>query len=479
MAKTPYRPRHARTLEDAMAPTIAKAGMTRRALVGGGAAVAGAAALGAGRPRAAGAQDAVEIVFTYWGSPQEQDAVAAMTESFNEQHENIQVKPQYIPNDGYTEKLTTMLASDTLPDVAYMGPGQAFSFALQGATLDLAPYVNADEETGTLVPNTTYIYDDGKVMSTSLAIGVILSYYNKKLFADAGVTLPPSKAAEAWQWNDFVENAKRLTKDRSGRDATDPEFDADNIDVYGVTFQKFTEGFMPYIWSNGGNYANPEGTELWLNKPEAVEAFQALQDLIYVHHVSPTPAQSDALPATDVLMRTGKVAIDLNGMWKVLDYSQYDDLDWGVGVLPYFKEVVTTRFGIPIIVSATTQDPAATYEFYRWRYSPERIDLYKKGLWMPIQQDYYTDPAKIAAWLDAEEGVFPPESRDVFIDYALNNAPLQPPGYWLKNLNQIQNDAVTPALDLIWTGEKTAQEALDEAAANAAPLMQGVYRAPV
>jgi len=402
-----------------------------------------------------------------------------MTENFNDQHDNIQVKPQYIPNDGYTEKLTTMLASDTLPDVAYMSAGQAFSFALQGATLDLAPYVNADAESGTLVPNTTYIYDDTKVMSTSLAIGVILSYYNKPLFAEAGVALPPSKAAEAWQWNDFVEIAKRLTKDRSGRDATDPEFDPENIDVYGVTFQKFLEGYMPYIWSNGGSFANPEGTELWLNKPETVEAFQALQDLIYVHHVSPTPAQSDALPATDVLMRTGKVAIDLNGMWKVLDYSQYDDLDWGVGVLPYFKEAVTTRFGIPIIVSAKTQDPAATYEFYRWRYSPERIDLYKRGLWMPIQQDYYTDEAKIAAWLDAEEGVFPPESRDVFIDYALNNAPLQPPGYWLKNLNQILNDAVTPALDLIWTGERPAQEALDEAVANAAPLMQGVYRAPV
>jgi ABC-type glycerol-3-phosphate transport system substrate-binding protein len=43
----------------------------------------------------------------------------------------------------------------------------------------------------------------------------------------------------------------------------------------------------------------------------------------------------------------------------------------------------------------------------------------------------------------------------------------------VKNLGQIQNEAVGPALQALFAGEKTAQEAMDEAAANA--VMQGRY----
>jgi multiple sugar transport system substrate-binding protein len=116
---------------------------------------------------------------------------------------------------------------------------------------------------------------------------------------------------------------------------------------------------FPLVWSNGGDFASPDGMELWLNKPEAVEVLHNMQDLVYKHHVAPTPSQASSLPATDVLLRTGKLAMDLNRMWKVLDYSQYKDLDWSVGVLPYFKQPATARFGIPITVSATVKDPVS------------------------------------------------------------------------------------------------------------------------
>ena len=320
---------------EAMMQTLERHQLSRRGLLAGGAA-AGAVALSGGI-HAGAAQDTTELVFTYWGSPQEQDAVASMCDSFNEQNPNIQVRPQYIPNDGYTEKVTTMLAANDLADVAYMDAPLAWDITTDGATLDLAEFVASDAESGTLIPNTTYTYDDGKVMSTSLAIGIILTYYNKKLFDDAGIAVPSSTAAGAMAWPDFVDLAKRLTRDRSGRDAHDPDFDPGSIDIYGVTFQQFLEGYMPYILSNGGNFASADGTQLLLNQPEAVEALQNLQDLIYVHHVAPTPAQSSALPATDVLMQTGKIAMDLNGMWKVLDYSQHEGLDWGCRAAAVFQ----------------------------------------------------------------------------------------------------------------------------------------------
>jgi len=109
--------------------------MTRRSLVAGAAGTSAAIlatsshVLGAPSTRYGDRtlllQDKAELVFTYWGSPQEQDAVKKMVENFNDQHDNISVKPQYVPNDGYEEKMTTMLAGGNPPDIAYMGSGMA------------------------------------------------------------------------------------------------------------------------------------------------------------------------------------------------------------------------------------------------------------------------------------------------------------------------------------------------------------------
>lgn len=455
----------------------------RRRLLGGTAAtVAGASVLqsvGAAAARPAPfnllRQDKAELVFTYWGSPQEQEAVKQMTEGFNEQHPGIEVRPQHI-GDGYAEKLTTMLAGNTPPDVGYMGSDMAFQWALDGQTLDLKPWVDADPETPTLLPDTIYTYEGGKILSTSLAISNTLLYYNKKIFADAGVEAPPTDAANAWTWDQFVEVCKQLTMDSNGRNAADPEFDPERISTYGMTMSwQSAYAYMPLVWSNGGDYALEGATVFGLNKSEAVEVFQKMQDLVYVHHVAPSPSQSEALPASDVLMRTGKLAIDINGMWKCLDYSQSEELEWGMGVLPIFKEPKTTRFGIPMIISAACAHPDEAYEFYRWRYSPDRINLYERGLWMPIQSAYYTEEDKINQWLDPAKGVFPPEARQVLVDYTLNYATEQMPDYYVKNRQQISTEAVNPALSALMANEGTAQELLDQAAVKAQPLMQGTW----
>ena len=183
---------------------------------------------------------------------------------------------------------------------------------------------------------------------------------------------------------------------------------------------------------------------LLFNQPAAVEALQAIQDLIYVHHVAPTPAQSEALPSASVMMQSGKVAMAINGHWAVLDYSQLE-FAWGMGVLPpYHQEPATILLGSPTVIYAATEHPDEAFTFYKFHNDPTQVDLYAKGLWMPLQLEYYTNPAKTAEWLDAIPGVYPPEARGVLVDYTLNHTPRQPPAYWLKNANQIFSEAIKP-----------------------------------
>lgn len=417
------------------------------------------------------AQEA-ELLFTFWGSPQEKAAVEQMVADFEAQYPDIQVQAQHIPNTTYVEKISTMLASGDPPDVAYLGEGQALQWASEGALLDLTDYFSEDPEASSRLEATYYNYGDGKTVGTNTAAETIVLYYNKALFEEAGVEAPPTKAADALTWDAFVDLAKQLTRDRNGNDALNPEFDPNNIETYGVSFPTWWGGYLPFVLSNGGSFASEDGTQLTLNQPEAVEALQKMQDLIYVHHVAPTPTQAEAFPSADVMMQTGKVAMTIDGHWKVLDFSQLG-MEWGMGVLPKHDEPVTILLGAPTVIFANTEYPDAAFEFYKFHNNPEYVNLFRKGLWMPLQESYYTDEAQTATWLDAEEGVYPPEARDVLVDYTLNYTPSQPPTYWLKNYAQIESEALNPALEQLWNGQLDAQAAMDRAAEAAAPLMQG------
>jgi multiple sugar transport system substrate-binding protein len=148
-------------------------------------------------------------------------------------------------------------------------------------------------------------------MGTGLATGIVLLYYNKSLFDAAGLPYPPAKADQAWTWDQFINVAKKLTKDRNGNDATSPKFDPAKIETYGLSLPQDWWGYLTFIYSNGGKFVNDQGTELLLNRPEDVEVLQALQDAIFVDHIAPTPTQNKALPSADILMQRGKVAMTL------------------------------------------------------------------------------------------------------------------------------------------------------------------------
>ena len=45
--------------------------------------------------------------------------------------------------------------------------------------------------------------------------------------------------------------------------------------------------------------------------------------------------------------------------------------------------------------------------------------------------------------------------------------------YWLRNYGQILDEAIMPALSLIWAGEANAQQAMDQAVKEGKELLQG------
>lgn len=90
---------------------------------------------------------------------------------------------------------------------------------------------------------------------------------------------------------------------------------------------------------------------------------------------------------------------------------------------------------------------------------------------MPLQQQYYTDPASIDSW--TKNDAHPAEFKDAVVDYAKNNA-VPSPAYFTKNFIEIDSK-IEAGLDLLWTNKKNAKQALDDLQSQVQPVLQGRY----
>lgn len=411
--------------------------------------------------------------FTYWGSEAEKEAVSRMTQAFEATHPGMVVEAYHFESADYMTELQALQARGQGPDVGYLIEGYPLQWASEGKVLDLTALFKADPELSGRLPNTFYYFAPERTLGTNTAVEIMLLFYNKQLFDDAGLPYPPARADEAWMWDQFVATARRLTTDVNGLHPDEAGFDPTRVDVYGLSFG--TEhwswaDYYPFIYSNGGQIVNDAGTRLMLDEPEAMEAIQKLQDLLWVHHVAPTPAEAERRPSGDVQFQTNKVAMVISGQWKLLDYAAMEDLNLGVAVLPKFKEPKTLILGSPTVIFSGTQHLDAAVQLYKFHNDPQQVDLFARGLWMPLHEKYYTDEAFIKLWLD--NPAHPPESREAIVAYTLCCV-VRTPHYYIKNFGQIADEVIQPAMEQVWTNTRSVSEAMAQAVAEAAPLLKG------
>jgi len=402
----------------------------------------------------------------------EKTAIEQMVSAFEKANPDIDVEPIQIPYEEYTARVAAMIRNGESPDVGYLSGLQAPIWANEGKLLDLTDIIENDPQLSTTLLATRYYYAPGKIAGVNTAVEATLLFYNKDLFDEAGIPYPPSDPAKAWTWDEFIAAAQKLTIDVNGKHPNDEGFDAEKIRAYGVAFDKIYEGWTiyPFIFSNGGQMINDDGTRLLLDSPESTEAMQKLADLMWVQHVSPTPMQDQDLPNYVTMLQTGNLAMHISGHWSLIDYASVKDLKFGVAVLPKFKKPVTVILGSPTVIFSATKNKDAAIRFYKFHNNPEAVNLFARGLWMPLQKVYYTEPDKMKLWLD--NPIHPLETRLAFTDYVVNYS-MSLPSYYVRNYAEVLDVALRPAINKIWNNESSAADAFAQAVKNAEGLMQG------
>ncbi|WP_433003558.1 ABC transporter substrate-binding protein [Kribbella sp. CA-294648] len=435
-------------------------------------ALGGLAALAACDSESPGSEAHLE--FMYWGSTFEQKAVEKMLTAFEQKNPGVKVEPRFTA-DEYDVKLQTLVASGAVPDVGYVPMAMSFRLAGQGKLVNLYPYLEKYPQLKGYLPDAYLWHGRDKLHGVATANEIELLWYSKSAIAEAGIEPPPAEAAKAWSWDDLVSNAYKLTVDQNGKHPDESGFDPKRVRQFGIsTSITYAAAWYGFLRSNGADFADAKGTRCLLDTPEAVEVFQNLQDLIYKHRVAPGPGQlaatGDDVPGTNVLIKTKRVAMVVDGHWSLLDMHQAK-VDYGIGVLPkYDKPYTTSQVAGASAVFAGSKHVEEAIELFAFHIDPQYVDLYQQGLWMPQERKYYEDQAAIDSW--TKNDVHQPEFRTAVVDYARDHS-VPDLRVRLKNLSAIASDALTPALQEIETGKRRAGEVLKAVTPKITRLMQG------
>lgn len=419
----------------------------------------------------------VVLKYTGWGSPAEKKTTQKVIDNFEKTHPNVKVDYVHIPTQDYQTKLTTMIAAGQSPDVALLNGDTALQWATQGKLMNMMEMAENDPEfdLNAIMPQTVYWWDEGKACGVNGALEVFGLMYNKDVLKEAGITVPTTEE-ESWTWDEFIEVAQKLTIDRNGKNALDPDFDSKNIHQFGLYIPGGANMLSYAMAYAQQDFLTEDGTKVNLAGTKAEEAIQNFSDLINKYHVAPNPAQSKNLPGGSTALASKKVAMVWDGQWALMDLVA-NKVNFGVGIPPkMYDKPMTISMGEPIVVFKSTKHPEEAYELQKAFMNPDNtMELIEGGLWMPVLTEWYEDDALVEKWATNN-----PAHPEGYTDAILNNGfeNCEPAlTYSVQNFPKIM-DVLNPALDKVWLGEMSAADAIASVEDKMNAEVKGQYNRP-
>lgn len=418
--------------------------------------------------------EVTEIRLATWMVGEELEVFEQIATDFNAKNPDIEVTVMAIPNSEYDTKMTAMIAGNDVPEICFMESGTLlFPLAEQGIILNLQDYIDKDPEfdQDCLLENLTYKTDADFIAGYGAGAENFHMFYNPEIFRKYNVEEPPASYAEAWDWDTFVNVAQQLTIDSEGRNALDPEFDFENIETYGVNFAQWWPGYVPFLAGLGQDYLTEDGKSIGYATEEGVKVFQNLADLIHKYHVAPTPTAGAVMPGTSEALATNKVAMTIGGHWENMTLME-DEINYNVAALPKMGDKSKTIITAAAISLMNTEKADEAWEFMKYLLTEPGLNkpLYECAVWLPNNKIEYSEEVMKSFVTDKH----PSNYVETCIKPMIDGTAMMPTTAIVKNFNKI-NDTITPALDELWSGEKTAQEVMDGIKDAANAEVQGFY----
>lgn len=387
------------------------------------------------------AYDGKRVVIDFWNGFTGPDGktMTAMVQRFEAANPDVEVKMQIIPWATYYDKLTLSMAYGGAPDVFVVQSSRFPEFASYQTLRPLVDLYASDAhplEAQDFVPTpwreSSY---DGTLYALPLDTWPAGLYYNTKLFREAGIVDAQGNARPPTNLVEFLDDAKRLTRDTDGDGRPDQ---------WGFVFTDQHNNWLTFADQFGGGIVGPDGRTGEMSSPPSLQASRLMCDLIYKYRVAPRPEGVDSW----LLFREGKAAMAIQGIYMLADLEQTPGLEFAGAPVPQFGPHRGVWGGSHLLCQPTGIDAAHARAGWRlMRYLSDHSLTWGIGGQVPARRDVERSAAFQALPVQSQ---FAKE-----LDYVI----YEPQIPKANSLNQFVDPAIGDTLDELQTPEAAMRDA--------------------
>jgi len=397
-------------------------------------AVAGCAA-GSDEPGAAGDQ-----TVTVWLYPVIADEAKhkahwdEVVSAFEAANENVNVEYEIFPWANRDESLQTAIAGGKGPDLVYLIPDQLSAY--EKSIEPIGGYLS-DEHTGDLLPNVVdSVTIGGEMMGAPILTSVNTLVCNAAAFEAAGVTDYPET------WDDVLAMAPKFTEKG----------------MYAINYPAAPENtlnmtFYPLLWQAGGSVFNEDGTAVEFAEAPGQAALEFISTL-----AAEGAIEADALSTNLPLEQTALAKGTVGCSWTNVP-SEVESF-WGeenIVVLPPLTDEESVAYGtvgsLALLKGSKAKEAAGAFAEFATSGDQVVPYLLEAGFFSALSSTgalYADDP--IMSEMEA-------------------NVPTATVGELFTGSRQVMG-VLSPEIQAALLGQKSAKDALEAAAAAAAPLLK-------
>ena len=377
----------------------------------------------------------VTLDLWHYFSENEGNVFSTMIDKYNSENtKNVKVVATYVAREDLMKQYTMGAISGELPDIGMVDNPDHASYITMGVFQDITDLINIwgkkDQFFEGPLKSCTL---DGKIYGLPHNSNCLALIYNKKLLADAGVSKIPET------WDELKEATSKLTKG-----------DTYGLAISAVKNEEGTFQFMPWFISAGGKIED-------LSSPECAKSLSFLTDLLNKGYMSKDVINWTQADANSQFIG-GKAAMQINGPWNIANIrSNAPDLDFGVALVPkdqkYASVLGGENFGIctgapkeesfDCLTYILNEQNMANYCETAGKFPPRKDALKLKELW-------------------TKDPIFSVFAQGM--EYAM---PRGPHPRWPEI-----SDAISTAIHESFTGVKTPDKAMQDAAIKVTDLLK-------
>ncbi len=313
-------------------------------------------------PSASTAPPPVTVKLSGWSaSPAEQQLLKQVLKDFEVQHPSIKVKYEVISGtDQYMDVIKTRLVGEAAPDVFYLDVLEAPFLMSQNVLEPLDNYITPDFDLAdfeeTLINSFKY---DKHIYGLPKDYSTLALFYNKKAFADVGLTKPPTT------WDELRAYSKKLTLDKN-KDGRIDQYG------YGVVAELPRQAYI--IKAFGGQIVNDNGKAAFASPA----GLKGLQLVIDQYKKDRTSAQKSDVGTNSggEMFGQGKVAMAIEGNWAIPYLKEtFPQLDFATAELPTINNKKSTMvFTVAYVMNKQAQHKPEAWELISYLTGKEGME---------------------------------------------------------------------------------------------------------